>query len=270
MKLLQSILVDSEDEILEGSYPIGTIFVLPTVNEKYRVVRSLDKLSTVNNTTIKKLIASKSVISDTSAGSAETGASIAAKLFAEPNTNNFDDLHQTKLNNLFQPSPTDVKADYEKNLDTNAFTDAEKLALAGLMKAPVTQADVKKLYELNPDTNAFTDALRVKLMAITALTNAQIKSRYELNPDTYVFNKAMRDKLIALNVLTNLDFKANYEANGDTNTLTDALYKKLNSIQDGATNLKNFEIKALLESNPDTHTLTDAEVVLINEAIPED
>ena len=83
-----------------------------------------------------------------------------------------------------------IKAAYESNEDTNAFTDAEKSKLGGITAdaqpnkvedvqlngvsvldaatkiANVTAAGIKTAYESNEDTNAFTDADKAKLDGI--------------------------------------------------------------------------------------------------------
>ena len=59
-----------------------------------------------------------------------------------------------------------VKASYEANADTNAFTDAEKTKLAGIEAGATgdqSNAEIKTAYEANADTNAFTDAEQTKL-----------------------------------------------------------------------------------------------------------
>lgn len=83
-----------------------------------------------------------------------------------------------------------IKAAYEANADTNAFTDAEKAKLEGITAgaqqnkvedvrlngtsvldeltkiANITAAGIKTAYESNEDTNAFTDAEKAKLEGI--------------------------------------------------------------------------------------------------------
>lgn len=83
-------------------------------------------------------------------------------------------------------TPEDIKAWYESNPDTNAFTDKEKSKLAGIKdgaevnrvddvlvdgrsvlddnkKAKITKEIIKSAYEANDDTNAFTDSEKQKL-----------------------------------------------------------------------------------------------------------
>jgi hypothetical protein len=70
-------------------------------------------------------------------------------------------------NNL---TPASIKTQYESNLDTNAFTDAEQAKLAGIednATADQTGAEIKSLYEAEPDTNAFTDAEKTKVGWLT-------------------------------------------------------------------------------------------------------
>ena len=61
---------------------------------------------------------------------------------------------------------SEIKAAYERNSDTNAYTDAEKTKLAGIeddATGDMTDAEIKAAYENNGDTNAFTDSDKVKL-----------------------------------------------------------------------------------------------------------
>lgn len=66
-------------------------------------------------------------------------------------------------------SATEVKADYETNANTNAFTDAEQTKLAGIeagATADQTNGEIKTAYEANANTNAFTDAEQTKLAGV--------------------------------------------------------------------------------------------------------
>ena len=84
----------------------------------------------------------------------------------------------------------EIKTAYEANLDTNAFTDAEKTKLQNLDLAKLqgietgatadqSNAEIKTAYEANSDTNAFTDAEKTKLAGISAGQGAT---------DFYIFN----------------------------------------------------------------------------------
>lgn len=60
----------------------------------------------------------------------------------------------------------EIKAQYEANANTNAFTDAEQSKLTGIeagAEVNQTDAEVKAQYEANANTNAFTDAEQTKL-----------------------------------------------------------------------------------------------------------
>ena len=64
---------------------------------------------------------------------------------------------------------SDVKALYEANPDTNAYTDAEKSKLANIedgATADQTASEIETLYESNIDTNKYTDADKTKLNGI--------------------------------------------------------------------------------------------------------
>lgn len=128
------------------------------------------------------------------------------------------------------------------------FTTVEKLKLAGIedgATADQTGAEIKALYEAELDTNAFTDALLSKLNGIepgaTAdQTGAEIKVLYEAELDTNAFTDALLSKLNGIEAgatgdQTALEIKTLYESNLDTNAFTDALLTKLNGIEAGAT-----------------------------------
>lgn len=69
------------------------------------------------------------------------------------------------------PDAAQTKTLYESNLDTNAFTDAEKTNLSnqsGTNTGDETAGTIKTKYESNADTNAFTDAEQTKLAGIEA------------------------------------------------------------------------------------------------------
>lgn len=64
----------------------------------------------------------------------------------------------------------EIKALYEAEADTNAFTDAEKaklLAIEPSATADQTGSEIKALYEAEADTNAFTDAEKTRLGLVT-------------------------------------------------------------------------------------------------------
>jgi len=65
----------------------------------------------------------------------------------------------------------EIKAAYEAEANTNAFTDAEKTKLTGIetnATADQTGAEIKTAYEAEANTNAFTDAEKTKLTGIEA------------------------------------------------------------------------------------------------------
>ena len=137
-----------------------------------------------------------------------------------------------------------IKAAYEANANTNAFTDAEKSKLEGITAdkvedvqldgtsvldaetkiANVTAAGIKTAYESNEDTNAFTDAEKAKLDGITAdaqpnkVEDVQLNGVSVLNAATKIAN------------VTAAGIKTAYESNEDTNAFTDADKLKLDSI----------------------------------------
>lgn len=82
----------------------------------------------------------------------------------------------TKLDGIESGATADqtgaeIKALYEAELDTNAFTDAEKTKLAGIEAGATgdqTAAEIRALVEAATDSNVFTDADHTKLNGIEA------------------------------------------------------------------------------------------------------
>lgn len=101
----------------------------------------------------------------------QTGAEIKALYEAEANTNAYTDAEKTKLAGIETGATADqtgaeIKALYEAEADTNAYTDAEKTKLAGIeagATADQSAAEIKTAYESNADTNAFTDAEKTRI-----------------------------------------------------------------------------------------------------------
>lgn len=100
---------------------------------------------------------------------------------------------RTKLDGI-EPGATadmtgaEIKAAYEAQANTNAYTDAEKTKLAGVetgATADMTAGEIKTAYESNGDTNAFTDAEKSQLAGLeasleTTTINAQTGTAYIL------------------------------------------------------------------------------------------
>lgn len=82
-----------------------------------------------------------------------------------------DKLAGIEANATADQTGAEIKAAYEAEADTNAFTDAEQSKLAGIeagATADQSDAEIKTAYENNADTNAFTDAEQSKLAGIEA------------------------------------------------------------------------------------------------------
>ena len=85
-------------------------------------------------------------------------------------------LNSTKLDGIEAGATADqtgaeIKAAYEGEANTNAYTDAEKTKLAGIeagATADQTGAEIKAAYEAEANTNAYTDAEKTKLAGIEA------------------------------------------------------------------------------------------------------
>ena len=70
---------------------------------------------------------------------------------------------------------SEIKALYEAQSNTNAYTDAEKTKLSGIetgATADQTNAEIKTAYEANADTNEFSDAEQSKLAGIETAATA--------------------------------------------------------------------------------------------------
>lgn len=116
-----------------------------------------------------------------------------------------------------------IKAAYEGEMNTNAFTDAEKTTLANIeanATADQTGAEIKFRYEAEANTNAFTDAERAKLSSIETdatadQTGSEIKSLYEAEANTNAFTDNYK---VQLDDLANVDNR--FETLADLKTST--------------------------------------------------
>lgn len=234
-----------------------------------------------------------------------TGAAIKKSYEAQPDTNAFTDAEKTKLDGIeagaqvnkvedVQLAGTSVldaatktanvtaagiKAAYESNANTNAFTDAEKTDLATLKAwKPEAETEIadntaeiaeakKSISELGDETNAI--AGRVTTLEGSAVRDVLLNGATTVDPETH---KA---------TLTAEGIKAAYEANADTNVFTDAEKSKLEgitadaqpnkvedvqlngvSVLDAATKIANVtaaDIKTAYESNEGINAFTDAD-----------
>lgn len=161
-------------------------------------------------------------------------------------------------------SAADIKAAYESNPDTNAFTDAEKAKLTGVeagATADQSASEIKTAYESNADTNAFTDAEKTKLAGLSdplfkgihvsagALTTAhpapEVGSYAYVDPGTgsdselYIWDDDDSAWVLGGGAggssETPTTIKTKYESNADTNAFTDAEKTKLAGVATGAT-----------------------------------
>ena len=177
----------------------------------------------------------------------------------------------------------EIKAAYEGEADTNAFTDAEQSKLSGIepgATADQTGAEIKAAYEGEADTNAFTDAEKSKLSgiedgaevnevtAVNSQTGAVVLDADDIDDSSTAHKFATAGQLSKLDGIeqgatadqTGAEIKAAYEAEADTNAFTDAEQSKLSAIEQGATaDQTAAEIKSAYESEPDTNAFTDAE-----------
>lgn len=171
----------------------------------------------------------------------------------------------------------EIKAAYEGEADTNAFTDAEKTKLAGVeagATADMSGAEIKAAYEAEANTNAFTDAEKTKLAGLESSlflgTFASESALSTAHPAPSAGSFAYVDTGIGSDIQlylwddddtqwvvggssgsteTAASIKTKYESNADTNAFTDALLAKLDAIEAGATaDQTAAEIEALLDA----------------------
>ena len=234
-----------------------------------------------------------------------TGAAIKKSYEAQPDTNAFTDAEKTKLDGVEAGAQVNkiedvqlagvsvldastktanvtaagIKAAYESNEDTNAFTDDEKSKLDELDKwKPTAETEIanntaeiaeakKSISELGDETNSI--AVRVTTLEGSAVRDVLLNGVTTVDPETH---KA---------TLTAEGIKTAYEANADTNAFTDAEKTKLDGVEAGAqvnkvedvqlagtsvldaatktANVTAAGIKAAYESNEDTNAFTDAD-----------
>jgi len=179
---------------------------------------------------------------------------------------NFETLRQFEL--LIETFDT-VNSITLIGLRTDIDTNTVKLnGIEDFATRDQTGAEIKALYEDEPNTNAFTDARMIKLSGIEPnatidQTGAEIKSLYEAESNTNAFTDAEQSKLAGIEAgatgnQTGAEIKALYEV--EANAFTDALFTKLSGIEAGATtDQTGAEIKALYEAEADTNAFTDAE-----------
>lgn len=151
----------------------------------------------------------------------------------------------------------EIKALYEAQANTNAYTDAEKSKLAGVeagATADQTGAEIKSLYEAQANTNAYTDAEKTKLAGIESGADVTDATNVEAAG-------AVMDADIGVTVQAydaNIVSDASYVHTDNNYTTTEK--NKLAGIEAGATaDQTAAEIKTAYESNTNTNAYTDAE-----------
>ena len=182
-----------------------------------------------------------------------------------------------------------VKAIYESNPDTNAYTDDEKAKLAALedSKYKGVFINLSSLQEAYPVGEAGWYALVddgqvsvtyawevedwIQVSTNSNLTASQVKELYESNPDTNAYSNA---ELVKLNSIesgatadqTNAEIKTAYELNANTNAFTDDNVIKLDSVEAGAApDMSDVEIKTAYENNADTNAFTDSYMATVDD-----
>ena len=126
-----------------------------------------------------------------------------------------------------------VRGLVDNNIDNN---DNWQKVSSGTGGSSYTAAQIRDLYESNPDRNAFTDAEKMKLAGISGMSASQIKTSYESNANTNAFTDSEKAKL-ALQSGSNSGDETNQSIlgkllnNPDVNIVTDLEKQKVINIQ---------------------------------------
>ena len=130
----------------------------------------------------------------------------------------------------------EIKALYEAEPDTNAFTDAEQTKLAGIESGatagPGSDAEVKAAYERNADTNAFTDAEQAKLAGIEAGAQANVGT--DLSTAYYTGGVQIRSSTGTNALIGDVAPAGGFNPDNDSGLMTATDKSKLDGIEDGA------------------------------------
>lgn len=163
----------------------------------------------------------------------------------------------------------EIKTKYEANLDTNAYTDAEKTKLSGIADsannytlpiAGLALGGIKEGGDILIDANGIVtvndDSHNHTIANIDGLQTA-LDGKVD---DGQVLTNVPAGAVFTDTTYSNADIKTMYEANLNTNAFTDADQSKLSGIEANATaDQTGAEIKTAYESQADTNAFTDAE-----------
>ena len=136
-------------------YSVGSFWVDTFNDESYRCVDATTNVAVWVKTTLQSTDLATVALSgdsdDLSEGSVQLLMTAAER----------SKLTGIEANATADQTGAEIKASYEAEADTNAFTDAEKTKLSTVESgatADQTGAEIKAAYEAEADTNAFTDA----------------------------------------------------------------------------------------------------------------
>ena len=143
-----------------------------------------------------------------------------------------------------------VKAAYEAEADTNAFTDAEQTKLAGIETGAQVNVDTDLSFNATTRELDSSTGSAVILPTATGSTAGLLSGADKTKLDT-IESGATADQ-------TGAEIKALYEA--EANAFTDAQFTKLAGIETGATaDQTAAEIRVLVDAATDSNVYTDAE-----------
>ena len=165
----------------------------------------------------------------------------------------------TKLDTIEENAKDDqtgaeIKALYEAELDTNAYTDSEKSKLDGIedgATADQTAEEIEALYEINPNTNKYTDDEKSRVaVSVLLQTKAQTlpDAINEIDSRLDDLNLSRADKVLASKDVANLIYDAGNLVKIRYTTDDDVDYEVLTYVGEDLTNVAHY-INGVLQGN---------------------
>lgn len=174
-------------------------------------------------------------------------------------------LDSIELGATGDQSASEIKAEYESNTNTNAFTDAEKAKLLGIAaNADVT--DASKVSNAGAvmvtDTNARVFSFIVDEDDLISDSDQKLPTQQSVK--AYVDTKLQNIEPNATADQTGAEIKAAYEAETNTNAYTDAEKTKLSGIESNADITDAANVEPLVDAHLNTSTANTGEYLSWN------